>query len=233
MIVGDGSLLLRIIDVSGDRIVATALDRGAINPNRGITIQGSGFLPASLTEKDVADLEMIADSKSFDALALSFVSDPGDIVWARAIAEASGRQLCIIAKIETVQGLENLPSIAQEADIILAARGDLALVMDWIELPAAVMKIDKVSRERGKPWILATQIVEGMECYIFPTRAEICDLAFWLERGLSGVLLSYETVFGRQPIAAVAAVARMIARWGKESIGETSKQGVNSERSTL
>jgi pyruvate kinase len=64
------------------------------------------------------------------------------------------------------------------------------------------------------PWLLATQIAEGLERFAFPTRAEICDLAHWLQEGCAGVLLSYETAFGRRPVDAVAAVAALLAHWG-------------------
>lgn len=215
IIVGDGSLSLSIISVSGDRISTIALEDGAVNPNRGITVQGSGFCPASLTGKDVEDLIFSAKSLSFDALALSFVSDSSSIAEARKIMQDAGRILPVTAKIETAQGLNNLPSIVEEADLIIAARGDLALAIDWPELPASIERIQRICADKRKPWLLATQVVEGLERFIFPTRAEICDLAFWLTQGTSGVLLSYETVFGKRPIEAIHAVARMIERWGK------------------
>lgn len=215
IIVGDGSLSLSIISVNGDRINTVALEDGIVNPNRGITVQGGDFLPASLTDKDVDDLIFIAQSLSFDAIALSFVSDSASVANARKIMQDAGRIIPVVAKIETAQGLDNLPSIVEETDLILAARGDLTLAIDWPELPASMERIQQICADKSKPWLLATQVVEGLERFIFPTRAEICDLAFWLTQGASGVLLSYETVFGKRPIESIRAVARMIERWGR------------------
>jgi pyruvate kinase len=119
----------------------------------------------------------------------------------------------IIAKIETEQALSHLESIVEQSDLVMAARGDLALAIDWIELPDAVKRIGLAAATQEKPWMLATQIASGMDQYAFPTRAEICDLAHWLSHGAAGIMLTSETAFGKRPIEAIAAVARMIERW--------------------
>jgi pyruvate kinase len=62
----------------------------------------------------------------------------------------------------------------------------------------------------GKPWIMATQIVEGLERFVIPTRAEICDITHWVNEGVSAIMLSYETAFGPKPIEAVGCVKQII-----------------------
>jgi len=214
IVIGDGSLLLEIAAVSDDDIEAFALYDGVINPNRGLMMQSGSMSPTCLTSKDIEDLEHIARSTVYDMVALSFVSDPADVERARKIIRKADRDMPIIAKIETAQGLRNLYAITDAADMIMAARGDLATAIDWVELPSAVELIARVAGERNKPWVLATQIVEGLERFALPSRAEICDLAHWLNRSASGVMVSYETAFGRKPVEAIIAVNRMIERWG-------------------
>jgi pyruvate kinase len=109
--------------------------------------------------------------------------------------------------------LEAIAEIANAADWVMAARGDLALNIPWVELPGAVSRIAEAARRAGKPWILATQIAEGVDRSTLPTRAEICDLAHWMQRGCRGVLLSFETAFGPRPRAAVKAATRLVRRW--------------------
>jgi pyruvate kinase len=219
VVMGDGSLVLRVTSVTGEAIQTTALQAGVANPNRGLTIQGGHFTPASLTSKDVADLEFIARSPLFDVVLLSFVAGSDSIIKAREILRQAHREIPIIAKIETAQGLRHLSAIAEAADMIMAARGDLALTVDWIELPGAVEAIAQVAKEQGKPWILATQVVEGLERFAFPTRAEICDLAHWLKQGTAGVMLCYETAFGPKPVDAISAVQSMVHRWAGGASG--------------
>lgn len=212
--IGDGAAVLVVNKISSDEALAEMTSDGVINHCRGLTIQGDNFQPRSLTSKDLLDLEHILSTSTYDAVALSFVNSESDILQARQLAEKADRKISIIAKIETIAGVENINSICQSADIVMAARGDLALAMPWVELPAAVKKIADAANASSIPWILATQIAEGLERFTLPTRAEICDLAHWSEEGCAGVLLSYETVFGANPLSAVSCTASLLKRWG-------------------
>jgi pyruvate kinase len=214
VVVGDGAAELRVTAVSDQKAFAEVSEGGVIEHTRGLTIRASAFCPKSLTEKDLADLQHVLSSEVYDMVALSFVSSAVDVQTVRQMAKRAGRDyLTIAAKIETPMGLESLDEICDAADVIIAARGDLALALPWVELPGAVERIAKAALAAGKAWILATQIVEGLERFGYPTCAETCDLARWLQAGCSGVLLSRETAFGSKPALAVSAVARMIARW--------------------
>jgi pyruvate kinase len=132
----------------------------------------------------------------------------------REFAQKANRNITVLAKIETSTGLENIVSICRAANMVMAARGDLALTLPWVELPAAVRTIASACQTSSTPWILATQIMEGLERFAIPTRAEICDLAHWLSEGCAGVMLSYETAFGGHPTTAVAYASAMLKRWG-------------------
>ena len=212
--VGDGSAVFEVatIDVESARVVAVS--NGTVNQRRGLTVQGNTFKPACLTEKDYADLEFIAAAGEFDAVALSFVSSEADISQARKVLSSNSSSLPVIAKVETAIGVDNLSEICASADAVMAARGDLALAVPWVELPAAMDEIERAARQSGTPWILATQVAEGLERFVMPTRAEICDLAHWLRLNCSGVLLSYETAFGANPVQAVKVTRQLIERWG-------------------
>lgn len=214
VIVGDGAAVLVVTSISSNDVLAEIASDGVINHCRGLTIQGGDFRPRSLTSKDLLDLEHILSSSIYDAVALSFLGSEADILQVRQLAKMFKRDISIVAKIETVAGIENIDSICRSADFVMAARGDLALAMPWVELPAAVRHIASSAKANSTPWILATQIVEGLERFVIPTRAEICDMAHWLEEGCAGVLLSYETAFGVRPVAAVACAAALLARWG-------------------
>lgn len=211
--VGDGAAMLELQSVTGGAAVAMVLTDGVIDQCRGLSIQGAEFNPSPLTTKDEADLEYILSSPLFDLIALSFVGHASDVQRVRRAAQQSNRDIPILAKIETGSGVEHIRAICDAADLVMAARGDLALTQPWVELPCAVKRIASAAAESSVPWILATQVAEGLERFAIPTRAEICDLAHWLEEGCAGVLLSYETAFGSHAEAAVASVAALLARW--------------------
>ncbi|MEU8268324.1 pyruvate kinase [Sphaerisporangium sp. NPDC049002] len=214
--VGDGGAELTVVDLDGALAGVEAVSTGVIDQTRGLTVRGNDFRPRALTTKDRSDLRFVAQHEEFDAVALSFVSSARDVMDARDLL--GGRDITLIAKIETALGVANIREICAVADMVMAARGDLALSIPWVELPEAVERIAEGAAGARIPWILATQVAEGLERFSLPTRAEICDLAHWLAQGCAGVLLSYETVFGRNAIGAVSAVDELIGRWSTSDV---------------
>jgi pyruvate kinase len=212
IVVGDGSVILDVVQVHSDHASCEVVDAGVINPNRGIVIQESQFEPTSLTEKDVADIEYVAGRDEFDAVALSFVSTADEVRQAKDILASAGGELPIVSKVETPQGVENIDEIAAASDAIMVARGDLALFFPWNELGVHTKRIVSGAEAAETPWIMATQMAEGLERFAFPTRAEICDLTRWVDRGMDGMLLSYETAFGASPVKAVSCMREVVNR---------------------
>lgn len=217
IVVGDGLARLRVEGRSGTTIAVAAEDDGQLQHRRGLTVLGTAQEPACLGGADPALIADIAATGAYDAIALSFVGSAADVRRARAAMDgASGRTgtLRVLAKIETRGALARLSEICAVSDGVIAARGDLALCLPWVELPAAVQAIADAARTAGVPWYLATQIAEGSGRYGFPTRAEICDLAHWRAEGCAGALLAYETAFGANPVAAVRDTLALLYRWG-------------------
>ena len=206
--VGDGSALLHVMTVDAQSANVEFVEDAVVEQTRGLTIQSERFRPDPLGDSDRIALDPIRDSGAFDAVAVSFV-DGAPVV--DEVRQLTG--LPVVSKIETAGGLEALSTICPASDYVMAARGDLALTVPWVELPGAVQQIASACRDSGTPWILATQVAEGLEKFALPTRAEICDLAHWFDEGAAGVMLSYETVFGTQPMRAVRAVSALVERW--------------------
>ena len=213
IIEGDGGMMLEVVETNAASVNCRPLWDGFIHPGRGLVVRSSKFSPSPLTQKDRDDLKEIARSGKFDAVAVSFVRGPADILEVKDVLSTAKKDLAVIAKIETPSGLAQINAIAKSADVIMAARGDLALFLPWVELYVAVQKVSDAAEAQMCPWILATQLVEGLERFAFPTRAEICDLAHWITKGAWGAMLSFETAFGSRPIEAVKCVRAIIDRY--------------------
>lgn len=210
---GDGALLLKVEELVEQGVWVRPDRDGVLRPGRGLMIQRSDFRPKAITTKDRRDLQEIARSAEFDAVAISFVASARDLLDARKIIDDAGANCAIVAKLETALGLGNLGPILNEADAVIVARGDLALATPWEDLYANCSHIARECSRKRVPWIMATQLVEGLERFSFPTRAECSDLGHWFSTGAHGAMLSYETAFGSRPVDAVGAVWRIAHRY--------------------
>ena len=213
VIEGDGAMTFTVIKRTSRGVLCIATTDGVMHPGRGIIIQKKSFQPKAMTAKDHADMQVIVKARVFDAVAVSFVAEMDDIATAKSAMKSHGDVLPIVAKIETRRGIQNIDSIVDLSDCVLAARGDLALTTPWIDLPAQVEAIAHAASKANKPWILATQLMEGLERFTIPTRAEICDVAHWMQAGAFGAMLSSETAFGSRPVEAVRATAALVHRY--------------------
>jgi pyruvate kinase len=213
IIEGDGGLLINVLERTAEGVLCATENDGVIHPGRGIIVRKSDFRPTPMTGKDKEDLTFVARSGLFDMAAISFVGDPMDVSEAKRIIAEEHSSMDVLAKIETQLGIDRIEGIAKEADALMAARGDLALTLPWVELYSAVSKLSDGAKAAGTPWILATQLAEGLERFAFPTRPEICDLAHWISQGAAGAMLSYETAFGPKPVDAVRYVTEIVRRY--------------------
>lgn len=83
------------------------------------------------------------------------------------------RSIRVLAKIESLEALQNLEEIIEASDGIMVARGDLGVEIPLEQIPAVQEEITRVCRELNKPVIIASQLLESMVEYPTPTRAEV------------------------------------------------------------
>lgn len=83
------------------------------------------------------------------------------------------RSVRVLAKIESLEALQNLEEIIEASDGIMVARGDLGVEIPLEQIPAVQEQITNVCRELNKPVIIASQLLESMVEYPTPTRAEV------------------------------------------------------------
>jgi len=138
-----------------------------------------------------------------DFIALSFVRTGEDITTLRNFLRAQGTVLPIIAKLERPEAIANLEAILEAADGIMVARGDLGVEVGVDKVPVLQKKIIAGANKRGKPVIVATQMLESMTFSPLPTRAEASDVANAILDGADTVMLSGETAAGHYPLEAV------------------------------
>ncbi|MEG1801555.1 MAG: pyruvate kinase, partial [Oscillospiraceae bacterium] len=144
----------------------------------------------------------------FDFIACSFTRNRDDILEVRKILEEHNcTSMRVIAKLENLDGVNNLDEILEVVDGIMIARGDMGVEIDFTEIPRIQKEIIKRCYEAGKPAITATQMLESMGENPRPTRAEVTDVANAIYDGTSAIMLSGETAAGKYPVEAVTTMA--------------------------
>jgi len=203
----DGKQKLVVDKIYGTEIHTTILVGGTICGRRGVNIPDANLSVSSITPKDKKDLKF-GLGQCVDFVTLSFVRHAADIRQLRKLV-AKERDVAIVAKIETKAAIENLDEIVDVADVIMVARGDLAIEMPLEKVPLLQKKIIKTANYAGKPVITATQMLDSMRIATTPTRAEVADIANAILDGTDAIMLSDETAVGAHPDRAVEIMSQV------------------------
>src|SRR3954451_24077598 len=209
LLVDDGKLALSVVDVDGPDVWCLVVEGGPVSNNKGLSLPGVAVSLPALSDKNEEDLGF-ALRLSPDFVALSFVRSRADVELVREIMRQEDIELPVIAKLEKPEAVENLEAIVEAFDGIMVARGDLGVELPLEQVPLVQKRAVQAARERNKPVIVATQMLESMISSSRPTRAEASDVANAVLDGADAVMLSGETSVGKHPIAAVRTMERII-----------------------
>jgi len=223
LLLDDGRIVLGVVQVKGSRIFCLVEQGGELSNNKGINRKGGGLTAPALTAKDVQDIETAAQLKA-DFLAVSFPRSGADIQWARDLMLKAGGKSMICAKIERAEAVPALAEILDAADLVMVARGDLAVEIGDAAVPALQKRMIRMARERNKLVITATQMMESMINNPIPTRAEVSDVANAVLDGTDAVMLSAETATGKYPVETIAAMARVCLEAEKDEAFVTERR---------
>lgn len=217
ILINDGVIELVAEKVSSTDIVCRVVHGGILSNNKGINVPGVQLSMPYLSERDMDDLEF-GSKIGFDFIAASFVRTAADINYLRKFTQSLGWfNVRIIAKIENIDGVENIDEILEAADGIMVARGDMGVEIPFEQIPAIQKQIIKKGYNSGKQVITATQMLESMITNPRPTRAEITDVANAIYDGTSAIMLSGETAAGAYPVETVKTMA-LIAETTEKNI---------------
>lgn len=213
VVLGDGAIALRVLTTAQDCAIAEVESGGRPQGRPGVHVPSERLTMFAPTAEDLRLAEAVAQA-GVEYVALSFVRRAADIATLRAVV---GDRADIVAKIETAAGLSDLPAIADAADVLMVARGDLGIDCPFEDVPHLQKRIVRHCVEIGRPVITATQMLESMTVAPTPTRAEVSDVANAVFDGTDALMLSGETAIGHDPAAVVRVMARIAERAESEA----------------
>ena len=206
--VDNGLINLQVLEKHDRVMKCEVLDGGVLKSKRHVNLPGIRVNLPAITAKDEKDI-LFGVENGVDFIALSFVREASDVLELKRFLGSKANKIQIIAKIEDQEGLRNLEEIADVADGVMVARGDLGVEMNIHELPAAQRRIVQCCGKKGKRVIVATHLLESMINNPIPTRAEVTDVANAIFEEVDAVMLSGETTVGQYPIRCIEQLSRI------------------------
>jgi pyruvate kinase len=221
VLIGDGKVSLIVESVEGLTAKLKVLQGDLIESRKGVVVSGKEPELPTLTAKDKMCLEYVA-RRPFSHVMVSYARSSEQIELVRSILRDYGRQdVKVLAKIETPSGVRRVKEIAQVADGIVVARGDLGMHYSLEDIPVIQRDIVQVARTQYKPVILATEFLSSMIEKPAPSRSEVVDIYEAVRLSVDALLLTGETAIGRYPVKTVQWMSRVIVK---------AQQGLNVDR---
>jgi len=179
--IDDGKIKLRIIEKVDNELICKVerakLNGTVIKEEKGINFPDSYLDIPAITIEDVENFQHIIGFA--DIIGVSFTQTHEDVEIIKKMLKGN-EHIAIVSKIETNQGVHNLPHILSALatwhnSAVMLARGDLAIEVGFENLAYVQAEILDLCEAAHTPVIYATQILENLMKKNLPSRAEIID----------------------------------------------------------
>lgn len=211
VLIDDGLIDLLVEKVTDTEVECKVLNSGFVSNKKGVNVPGVSLSMPYISDKDKSDI-ILGAKLGFDFVAASFARNKEDILEVREVLDQHNSKAKIIAKIENLQGINNIDDILEVSDGIMVARGDMGVEIPMEDVPSLQKKMIKKAVAAGKHVITATQMLDSMMKNPRPTRAETTDVANAIYDGTSAIMLSGETANGMYPLEALSTMDRIAKR---------------------
>ncbi|MGC9009222.1 MAG: pyruvate kinase [Sulfolobales archaeon] len=223
LLMDDGKMRFEVINAETDYVETIALTDGVLSSRKNVHIKGKDLTSPILSQRDYEALK-IAVEKNITYIGVSHVRNSEDIEIVKRNIRLLGGTQKVLAKIENRSAVEKLEEIISVADGVVIARGDLGMSIGLEEIPRVQEEIIKKTRERGKPVILATQLLESMIKSPIPTRSEVQDIYVGVSMKVDALMLTGETAVGQYPLDTLRWLKRIISAAERYSLYDNERE---------
>jgi pyruvate kinase len=222
ILIDDGKTHVVVDKSQYGSMYCTAVSNGLIKSGKGINLPISDVQIDFLTERDVYMMDGCLAQMRPEYLACSFVKNASEVERMRNLVREIlvknnitdyFPKICVKLEMGMALETETLTEIMDNCDMVMVARGDLALEAKplHIAVPFLQDKIVAMAKEKGIPVIVATQMLESMLDVPVPTRAEVSDIYRAVNYNKADfIMLSAESASGNYPREAVKFMSDLI-----------------------
>ena len=215
VLIDDGLIELQVEEITDTDLICRVVNGGPVSDKKGVNLPGANLSMPFISEQDRKDI-LFGIECGFDFIALSFVRSKEDVLEVRQLLDEKKSPMKIIAKIENMQGINNLDGILEVSDGIMVARGDMGVEVPLEDVPVIQKRMIRKAVAKGKHVITATQMLESMTKNPRPTRAEAADVANAIFDGTTAIMLSGESANGKYPVEALKTMSKIAERAEKD-----------------
>lgn len=203
ILLDDGYVSVKVLATTDVEMECEILNTGAMKDRRGVNVPGVTLNFEFMSKKDKNDI-IWACENNLDYIAASFVRNKNDLKEILdVISKTDNKDIQVLPKIESQDGVENFDEILEDSNGIMVARGDLGVEVPAEDVPVIQKEIIRKCNESGKFVVTATQMLESMQSNPRPTRAEVSDVFNAVMDGTDAVMLSGESAAGDYPVESV------------------------------
>lgn len=214
----DNTMFFKIIGRKNELTKAVTEKGGVIRGGKGCNIKNLERKSLSLSEKDKEAIIWGIENK-VDIICQSFVESVDNIMEVKKFISKNSlndTKYKIWAKIETLNGVNNISGILSEADGIVIGRGDLIPETSIEDTPIHEEKIiSEVVKDKEKEIIIGTHLLNSMKDGKIPSISEVESIYNFIKVGVTGFLLAGETSIGKAPIQTVEFLNDLINKYSK------------------
>ncbi|CAO1439571.1 unnamed protein product [Diamesa hyperborea] len=171
-----GLIELKVEETLGDTLLCSIIRGGFLGSNKSVNFPNLENTLLLVSEKDKDDLLFGVEHK-VDFIFASLTRNAAALDEIREILGERGKNIKIIAKIGNIQGFENIEEIVQKADGIMVSRGNLGVDFPIESIFTVQKHILGICKSVHKPCFCDNQVLNSMKTKLFPTYAEISDVA--------------------------------------------------------
>lgn len=159
-----------------------------------------------LTEKDKEQIVRWVDNK-INMISVGYLRDAENIWHIKAfLNEQGGKRVKVIAKIETVEAIENYVSILDAADGIILNREKIDILLGHTDLTITKNDLISLAHLYGKPVIISAWLtVTGKD-----NEDIIATLIEEVKMGVDAIMLTKESAVGEEPLDTIMMLYELV-----------------------